>query len=228
MEYALKSDNPDLKKFRERFPLDEMALKKIQNYDSFQLQEIVYAHYEINPFVKGEEQRSRRRTRVPLLKDFSLSNFRDEVDVFLLFDSFQRSFFPKQLSESFPQTIYCGFNEIVKKSDYVAWAMEKQLPLPEYLSPKVAEWELPQLTKIAVVKAIPFDKLSFPVLIALGTNAIAQILKRKAKQKKELVKMSDVSRSKLMAKFVEECSLAEEKQPKSNDTIREYIEEQFS
>ena len=79
MEYALKSDNQDLQKFRERFPLDEAAIKRIQKYDTFLLQEIVFAHYEINPFAKGEE-RSAKNVKVPLLKDFLLNEFKSHVD----------------------------------------------------------------------------------------------------------------------------------------------------
>jgi hypothetical protein len=37
MNYVLESDNKDLKRFRERFPIDKSAEEKIQKYDNLLL-----------------------------------------------------------------------------------------------------------------------------------------------------------------------------------------------
>ena len=239
MEYALKSDNEDLKKFRERFPLDEDAVKVIQQMDSFLLQEIVFAHYEINPFM-GEEVEVDELdwwkyidVTVPLLENFTLEEFKDDVDEFSVFELFKRSFYPERIAEPMRRNgdymkKYVSFSEIVKKKDYVGWAIKKGLPLPDCLCAEVTSWKPPELKNVAAVKNIPFEKLSFSVLESLGANAIAQILIRKAQKKHETAKISSVSRSNLLSKFVEECALAEGKPLKSNDTIRDYIEKQFS
>ncbi len=51
MEYCLDNNNKILALYRELFPMDESSKERIKRSSNLRLQEIILAHYEVNPFL---------------------------------------------------------------------------------------------------------------------------------------------------------------------------------
>jgi len=120
-------------------------------------------------------------------------------------------------------------NQILDVVTFVRWLQQKGLKIPqifrECLSSRNSLNES-MLQTADDVKRIDFNKLPPSVLKCLGANVIAQFKKREAEQKGEEIKISTVMQSNYLKKFLEECCSSDGKLP-SNDTVRQYIEQQF-
>lgn len=214
MKYVLETDDELVKALREAFPMTPAAIDRIKRSDMILLREAVLAHYEINPF----------SLNVPAnqsIRDLRFDQFEGDSDPFKIVDMFRRSQHAGEVS----CLSLTNLLEPLKRSEYAKWAAKKGFPMPECLTAEMQPWEVPQFRAIKDVQDIDWDNLSSSVLAALGANSFAQASKRADPK----VKISTIYNSPLMTKFLGACSIAESKKDiKAEDTIREYIEPQFS
>lgn len=214
MKYVLESNNEYLQAFREDLPLTVDAIDRIIRSDFLLLREAIFAHYEINPF-------STKPATNPKIKDLDFIGFIEKADVFCIQDLFRRSTYAGEVACLNIKSLL----EPVRRTVYAGWASKRGLPLPYCLTAEIEAWEPPKLGTINDVRNIDWEKLSPAVLASIGANSFAQA-SRRANSK---VKISEIYASNLMHKFLQNCAVAEGKDfLKAQDTIREYIEHQFS
>lgn len=235
MGYCLESDNENLAWFREHMPLDEKAKQQLLRSSVLVLREAIFAHYEINPFCLPDYPQGIDKTSLendlirspsgsfigldPLF--FRFPTFVEMVDwnSHRLVDCVHRGILNGEIT--FLNAKYS--ERLIKKEDYAQFFANKGIPLPEFLTKQIERWEPLKLGTTEDVKKIDFPKLSPSVKRAIVMNIIAQ-LNRQINSK---IKISEVLNSQSARKFLELCSKAENGKVLSDDTIREYIEDQF-
>lgn len=203
MSYILDITNEFLDDMRTKYPMTQLVIDRVQRSSLLRLGQWVKAHYEIDPF---------RCTECGLMD----GSFIDPLHIAeLAMGSVQ--------SGELDLWGYKGFADGVKKEDYAVWAGKKGFALPMYFQ-NIQSWELPVFNSLESVYRVSWNKLPAQILAALGANAIAQAKKRAASN----VSISDAIRCNPMKLFVEDCGKGEKKPKRADDTIREYIERQFS
>ena len=121
----------------------------------------------------------------------------------------------------------------IRVQELCDWLRQKKLTVPGFFPvineiPSINKDEkIPVLEVVADVQKIDFNQLSPSVLLALGANIIAQARKRKDSKSDKKTKISEVLHIKTMESFIDDCSTAQDRGPWGDDTIRQYIEQQF-